>query len=411
MANTLKFGNGEWYGKKDTILAYNDENSNYKPLPFNFSRASKATVINKDGLIEEVGSNIPRIDFLGNTQGAFLLEPSRSNFYTQSNLFSFGGNVTSNNALSPDGTLNASKITKTSSSDQFVILPWSASLSTSTTYSLSFFVKHNGDDLDLRYESNNYNDWGATPVDDGGVSWNALFEVRENSVIASTVNNCTSNVINFGNGWYRVVVYVTTSSSITPTSPSNLIRVIGSDTKQFLMYGAMFEQGSYSTSLINTQGSTVTRLADSCNNGANEQVINSTEGVLYAEVSLLSPATSSAIISLSDGSSNRLFFEFFTANRLYAIIENGSSSFNTVQTITQTDNNKLAFKYSASGCKLYINGTGYSFGGLSFSSETLDTLNFASSNGTSSPFYGKTKAIAVYKEALTDAELQSLTTI
>ena len=25
MANTLKFGNGEWYGKKDTILAYNDE--------------------------------------------------------------------------------------------------------------------------------------------------------------------------------------------------------------------------------------------------------------------------------------------------------------------------------------------------------------------------------------------------
>ena len=41
MANTLKFGNGEWYGKKDTILAYNDENSNYKPLPFDFSRASK----------------------------------------------------------------------------------------------------------------------------------------------------------------------------------------------------------------------------------------------------------------------------------------------------------------------------------------------------------------------------------
>jgi len=411
MANTLKFGNGNWATKEGSALAYNDENGNFKPLPFDFSRASSATVINKDGLIEEVGSNIPRIDFLGNTQGAFLLEPSRSNFYTQSNLFSFGGNVTSNNALSPDGTLNASKITKTSSSDQFVILPWSASLSTSTTYSLSFFVKHNGDDLDLRYESNNYNDWGATPVDDGGVSWNALFEVRENSVIASTVNNCTSNVINFGNGWYRVVVYVTTSSSITPTSPSNLIRVIGSDTKQFLMYGAMFEQGSYSTSLINTQGSTVTRLADSCNNGANEQVINSTEGVLYAEVSLLSPATSSAIISLSDGSSNRLFFEFFTANRLYAIIENGSSSFNTVQTITQTNNNKLAFKYSASGCKLYINGVGYSFSGLNFSSGTLDTLNFASSNGTSAKFIGNVKDVRVYNTALSDSELAALTQV
>ena len=39
MSNTLKFGNGEWYGKKDTILAYNDENNNYKPLPFTFDRA------------------------------------------------------------------------------------------------------------------------------------------------------------------------------------------------------------------------------------------------------------------------------------------------------------------------------------------------------------------------------------
>ena len=65
MANTLKFGNGEWYGKKDTILAYNDENSNYKPLPFDFSRASNATVVNKAGLIETVGSGEPRVDFLG----------------------------------------------------------------------------------------------------------------------------------------------------------------------------------------------------------------------------------------------------------------------------------------------------------------------------------------------------------
>ena len=87
MANTLKFGNGEWYGKKDTILAYNDENSNYKPLPFDFSRASSATVINKDGLIETVGSGEPRIDYKDNSKGALLLEPSRTNLITQSEAF------------------------------------------------------------------------------------------------------------------------------------------------------------------------------------------------------------------------------------------------------------------------------------------------------------------------------------
>jgi len=132
---------------------------------------------------------------------------------------------------------------------------------------------------------------------------------------------------------------------------------------------------------------------------------------LYAECSLLSPSTGSTIISLSDGGSNRLYFDFFTSNRLYAIIENGSSTFSTVQTITQTNNNKLAFKYSASGCKLYINGTGYSFSGLNFTSGTLDTLNFASSSGTTAKFYGNIKDVKVYNTALSDSELAALTTI
>ena len=40
MANTFKFGNGEWAVGKETALAYNDENSNFKPLPFTFDRGS-----------------------------------------------------------------------------------------------------------------------------------------------------------------------------------------------------------------------------------------------------------------------------------------------------------------------------------------------------------------------------------
>ena len=117
MSNTLKFGNGEWYGKKDTILAYNDENSNFKPLPFSFDRASSATVINKDGLIETVGSGEPRIDYKDDSKGALLLEPSRSNLITYSEDFDNAWinqlwskqniNLTSNYELSPSGLLNA----------------------------------------------------------------------------------------------------------------------------------------------------------------------------------------------------------------------------------------------------------------------------------------------------------------
>ena len=73
MSNTLKFGAGKWATGTDTVLAYNDENNNFKPLPFDFTRASTATVVNKLGLIEDVASGTPRIDFLGNTKGAVLL--------------------------------------------------------------------------------------------------------------------------------------------------------------------------------------------------------------------------------------------------------------------------------------------------------------------------------------------------
>jgi hypothetical protein len=52
MANTFKFGNGKWAVKDGSALAYNDENGNFKPLPFDFTRASSATRVNKDGLIE-----------------------------------------------------------------------------------------------------------------------------------------------------------------------------------------------------------------------------------------------------------------------------------------------------------------------------------------------------------------------
>jgi hypothetical protein len=51
MATTFKFGtDGNWAVKEDLALAYNDENGNFKPLPFDFTRASSATRVNKNGL-------------------------------------------------------------------------------------------------------------------------------------------------------------------------------------------------------------------------------------------------------------------------------------------------------------------------------------------------------------------------
>ena len=90
MSNTLKLGNGKWATGKDTLLSFSDTNNNYKPLPFSFSRASSGTVVNKDGLIETVGTGKPRIDFKDNTKGSLLLEPQRTNAISYSDTQSAG---------------------------------------------------------------------------------------------------------------------------------------------------------------------------------------------------------------------------------------------------------------------------------------------------------------------------------
>ena len=79
MANTTKEG---------SLLAYNDENNNFKPLPFTAARNTIATVVNRQGLIETVKSGIPRIDFSDDANGALLLEPTSTNLIQYSEAFS-----------------------------------------------------------------------------------------------------------------------------------------------------------------------------------------------------------------------------------------------------------------------------------------------------------------------------------
>ena len=146
MANTLNLGNGNWATKEDSLLAYNSENGNYKPLPFDFTRASSGTVINKDGLIETVGSGEPRIDFKDNTKGALLLEPTRSNDLQRSQEFDnnywtkYQASVLANSSISPDGGLNADRLIEDNSNSTHK-LGKAISYTIGTTYTVSIFAK------------------------------------------------------------------------------------------------------------------------------------------------------------------------------------------------------------------------------------------------------------------------------
>ena len=265
MAETLKFGNGQFATKKGSTLAYNDENGNFKPLPFTFDRSTSATLVNKDGLIEVVSNNEPRIDFLNDSNGALLLEPSRSNLVSKSKDINTWSNQnsptsTANDTISPDGGLNADKITSTVlNSAKFI----SVTTINATVYSISVFVK-NVNSQRSRIEIYN--------------SPNCIIEFNWINNTPSTHSVTTFTNVGYeyyGDGWWRI------TANFTATGTSNGFyiypdRVVG--TNSIYAWGAQLEAGSYPTSyIVSNSGSATTRVAETAKNAGDASTFNDSE--------------------------------------------------------------------------------------------------------------------------------------
>jgi len=398
MANTLKLGAGKWATGTDTVLAFNDENNNFKPLPFSFSRASSATVVNQSGLIETVGSGEPRIDFLGNTKGALLLEPQRTNLVTYSEDFSnaswvklavgagSAAVVTSNYAISPDGTLNASRLQcdlnggGSSSSNQSLIYD---SYSSSGNQTISIYVKSNN---------------------------------SQNQTIYFANTQTSGDTITVTPQWQRFTFSHSTSTYVAAIGLRGRSGGAINDTADILIWAAQVEQGSYPTSYIPTSGSAVTRVKDTCNQTVPDGVIGQTEGVLYAELSIDANDGNFRFLSISDGTSTNAVWIYYRSdtNQInFRVLVGGVSSFDDIYTINNaTINHKLAIKYKTNDFSAWVNGVKVltDNSGATFSSNVLNDLDFNRPDGINN-FYGNIKDLRVYNTALTDAELAALTTI
>jgi hypothetical protein len=396
MANTLKFGNGEWYGKKDTILAYNDENSNYKPLPFDFSRASKATVINKDGLIEEVGSGQPRIDYKDDSKGALLLEPSRTNLIEYSipinsapYNYANGGVATApihtaNQGISPDGSLNASKIDfnlngGTTSSD----LSQMAYVGSSLTgdYTSSFYLKS--------FDSNSYI---VTLLDSNG---------------ATSQETITPE-------WQRFTFY-----NGGGTTSTNLIRIRlrgnenTSNTASLLAWGFQLESGSYATSYIPTSGSAVTRVADNITQ-TTPNLSNSQEITVFIDLGArpltgINTTSNNFRLDFGTGNTRIIYNQNSSSNHRIELNNNGSANFYTLSNLLTTTRAKIGVSLTPTTLVIYANGVEY----YSVSIASADWSNLLEIETLITDAIGNIKIndFKFYNTALTDQELIALTQV
>ena len=417
MAETLNLGtDGNWATKENSLLGYNSESGNYKPLPFDFTRASNGTFVNKSGLIETAANGVPRIDFLGNTSGALLLEPQSTNILTNSENGStytvFSATKTLDEVISPDGTLNSFTLEGNGDYNQVLGETVSVTLPNAGDYTFSVFAKKGTNNF-IQLFFNQFS---------GSSNGEAYFDLEN-----GTTPSSFGKIENYGNGWYRCSVVGTVVGSdlsgklgfrISYTS-SNFFFPTANDAngKNAYFYGFQTEQQSYATSYIPTSGSSVTRNQDVCTNGGSLASINSTSGTLYAEIAALNQtANVSQYITISDGTYN---------NRASILFSNGST--NSIRTFLRvggvpqidvsnavsdvTDFNKIAFSYKENNFKIYLNGVLVSTdtSGSVWSADTITKLSFSEINTTGGAFFGKTKALAVWKEALSDQELADLT--
>ena len=379
MAQTLKFGNKTWATKVGSTLAYNDENGNYKPLPFAFTRSTSATRVNKEGLIEVVTNDRPRIDYTDTSDGVLLLEKAATNLITYSQDFSnsiWNQGATRSvtfvptNTIDPQGQTNAYRITSTASDNQVAAL---ASIVSGQIYNNSIYVKR---------------------VSGSG------------SVILRNVNNQENTFqLSVSDGWKRIDTTATSTSTFGRLYIN--LETIGDEIE---IWGAQLELGNIS-SYIPTQGSATTRVAETASDSGNSEVFNDSEGVLFADIAANANDGTSRYIAISDGSNNervQIIYSSISDNIAMSVVSSNTGQASTTAITSQIQYSKLAILYKVNNCSFWFNGFKIHTDTSAVMPSGLNVLEYQRPNNTSQ-FYGKTKEIGYYNTILTDLELETLT--
>ena len=178
---SLQIGDNNWAVKDGSILGYNIIQDNYLPQPIDFTRASTATRVNAEGLIETSPYN--------------LLQ--QSNTFTVS--WGLSGTALTSGQAGYDGSSDAWLLSKDAVVNRYIF----QYLSVSETKTFSVYAKAN--------TLNNVRLYSTT-----GTSSTADFSLVDGSLLAS-VNILGSSSEDLGAGWWRF--------SITTDGTTSLFRI------------------------------------------------------------------------------------------------------------------------------------------------------------------------------------------
>ena len=384
---------------------------------FDFSRGSAATRINSQGLIENVVSGQSRLSYPlidGKVVGCphHILEPARTNLVTYSEDFSnpnwtkFNSNAIANSIISPDGTLSATKLTENTSSSTHRVYDTIIVSVTGVICTQSIFAKSGGNGRFLRMFR-------------GSGTYNfAVFDLDNGTVFSQGGNNIISTKIEkYPNGWYKCSSTFTTQFGNIATyygmQNGSLDSYTGDGTSSIYLWGAQLEESSYLTSYIPTNGTAVTRSAETANGAGDATTFSDSEGVFMAEISALADDSNIEAISInSNNADNRLaLFKWNVSNRIQIRVNiAGNLAIDAGVSLSNIEDlNKISLKYKSGDYALWINGFEVYVNSSADTPIGLSNLSFDSNGTNAAPFKGKTKQIQYFDSALNDSDLETLT--
>jgi hypothetical protein len=361
---------------------------------FTIDSDADATRVNKDGLIESVVADQARLNYdPTNPQDPhLLLEPSRQNKVFPNNSltgYSTIGVTTSNNqTTAPNGANEGAEVQATTSGTAVVFKGFTGT--SGVTHNISAFIKA-GTHNQVRLQEG----FSASNID---------VNLSNGNIIANS-NSSNLKVEEYPNNWYRVSFNFTSSG--TNLQFALYFNGSYSSGENVYLYGGQIEEGAYSTSIIPTSGSAVTRTADACTGGGVSDTFSDTEGTVFIDIE---PFThiGDPRISLSDGGSNKVTFSFANSTQVRMLVFNGSLQAEKFQNITYGDRIKLAITYKNNEFKFVFNGSVVLTDTSGSVPTGFDRFNFTNSAGSQN-FQGEVYQAMVFNEALSDSELQTLT--
>jgi hypothetical protein len=367
-------------------------------------------------------ANVPRLDYLNSSCPRLLLEPQRTNLNTYSDILNNAvyvkQNVTisANNTTSPSGYVDADKIVEdTANTNKNCRFP-NTSLTSGTTYNVSFFAKPDNCDV--------------IAIREGAVSGDAItYKFSTGTTSLQGTRFASLVVTDYANGFKRISVnFLPTStashnfriqllgnaySQITNTN-AGTYTYLGDGVSGVWAWGCTVEVGTYPTSVIPTLGSASTRGADACSKTGISSLIGQTEGTLYLEADIVKKNETEFYYAISAGGTlgdsiyiHQVSQEIFVNKRVGGVTQNiivSSANWNS-------GNNKIAVKYTASEMKIFINGVLKDTEAISGLPSSLSMLTIGSRQDVLGVLASdaKYKQALLFPTALSDADAIALT--